>query len=113
MKGATLEEVHRLAAGLVAVLFAAALAGQDSAGLPNFQRLDEHIVRGGQPTDEGFKTLAGRGVKTVIDLRWVTEHDIPHEKRTVEEDGMRFLSIPMKGIGAPTQEQVSEALSVL
>ncbi len=105
--------MHRPAAALVAVLFAATLVGQDSTGLPNFQRLDEHITRGGQPTDEGFETLAERGIKTVIDLRTVTEHDISHEKRTVEDDGMRFVSIPMKGIGAPTEEQVSEALSVL
>jgi tyrosine-protein phosphatase SIW14 len=49
----------------------------------------------------------------VVDLRWVDEHSIPHEKQVVEADGMRFISVPMKGLGAPTQEQVSQVLSVL
>jgi tyrosine-protein phosphatase SIW14 len=108
-----MELVRRTVVILASVFLAAALAGQDSTGLPNFQRLNDHIVRGGQPTDDGFKTLAERGVKTVVDLRTVTEHDVSHEKRTVEDDGMRFVSVPMKGLGAPTLEQVSSVLSVL
>lgn len=91
--------------------FAAALAGQNP--LPNFQILNDRISRGGQPTDDGFKQLAERGVKTVVDLRWTDEHSIPHEKQMVEASGMRFVSVPMKGIGAPTLEQVSRVLSVL
>jgi tyrosine-protein phosphatase SIW14 len=90
---------------------AAALAGQDS--LPNFNMVSDQILRGGQPSDDGFKKLAERGVKTVVDLRSTDEHSIPHEKQIVEAAGMRFVSIPMRGIGAPTQEQVSRALSVL
>jgi tyrosine-protein phosphatase SIW14 len=90
---------------------AAALAGQDS--LPNFNMVNDQILRGGQPSDDGFKKLAERGVKTVVDLRWVDEHSIAHEKQIVETDGMRFVSVPMKGIGAPTPEQVSKALDVL
>jgi protein tyrosine/serine phosphatase len=97
---------------VAAVLSAtAAFAGQDS--LPNFNSVNDQILRGGQPSDDGFKKLAGRGVKTVVDLRWIDEHSIPHEKQIVEADGMRFVSIPMKGIGAPTLEQVSKALGVL
>jgi protein tyrosine/serine phosphatase len=90
---------------------AAALAGEDA--LPNFNLVNDQILRGGQPTDDGFKKLAGRGVKTVVDLRWVDEHDIPREKQVVESDGMRFISVPMRGLGAPTLEQVSKVLSVL
>ena len=90
---------------------AAALAGQDS--LPNFNMVNDQVLRGGQPSDDGFKKLAERGVKTVVDLRWIDEHSIAHEKQVVEADGMRFVSVPMRGIGAPTPEQVSQALSVL
>ncbi|MGH9645510.1 MAG: fused DSP-PTPase phosphatase/NAD kinase-like protein [Bryobacteraceae bacterium] len=97
---------------VVAVLSATmALAGKDP--LPNFTTVNEQILRGGQPSDDGFKKLAGRGVKTVVDLRSLEEHSIPHEKQIVEADGMRFVSIPMKGIGAPSLEQVSKALGVL
>lgn len=97
---------------VVAVLSAtAALAAQDP--LPNFITVNEQILRGGQPTDGGFKKLAERGVKTIMDLRSLDEHSVPHEKQIVEADGMRFVSIPMRGLGAPTPEQVSKALSVL
>jgi len=98
---------------MTAALPWAACAGQDPASVPNFQVVNEHILRGGQPSDDGFKSLARRGVKTVVDLRWVDEHDISREKRTVEDDGMRFISVPMKGLSAPNQEQVSKVLSVL
>jgi len=97
---------------VVAVLgAAAAFAAQDP--LPNFNLVNDQILRGGQPTDDGFKKLADRGVKTVVDLRWVDEHDISREKQTVEADGMHFVSIPMRGLSAPTQEQISRVLGVL
>ena len=97
---------------VVAVLSAAAaLAAQDP--LPNFNLVNDQILRGGQPTDDGFKKLADRGVKTVIDLRWIDEHDIPREKQVVEADGMHFVSIPMRGLSAPTKEQIAQVLGVL
>ncbi len=98
---------------LALLLSAVAALAQGSDGLPNFKIVNDQVLRGGQPSDAGFKELAERGVKTVVDLRWVDEHSIPHEKQVVEADGMRFVSIPMKGIGAPTQEQVYKALDVL
>ena len=97
---------------VVAILGAcAAFASQNP--LPNFITVNEQILRGGQPTDDGFHKLAERGVKTVIDLRWTDEHDIPREKQVVETAGMRFISVPMHGLSAPTLEQVSKVLSVL
>ena len=90
---------------------ASALAGQDPA--PNFHVVSERILRGGQPSDDGFKKLAQRGVKTVIDLRLSEEHSIPHEKQVVEADGMEFISVPMKGLSAPTLDQLSRIFRVL
>jgi tyrosine-protein phosphatase SIW14 len=98
---------------LAAVSTAALMFGQSPADLPNFKIVNEHILRGGQPSDGGFKQLSERGVKTVVDLRWVDEHSIPHEKQVVEADGMRFVSVPMKGLSAPTEEQIAKVLNVL
>lgn len=103
---------------MIRVVFAALLCtvsapAQEANGLPNFKIVNEHILRGGQPTDDGFKKLAERGVKTVVDLREADEHSVPHEREVVESDGMRFVSVPMRGLSAPTPEQVSEVLSVL
>ena len=103
----------RLAAILVAAASALAVAGEDSARLPNLQVVNEHVLRGGQPTDDGLKSLAGRGVKTVIDLRRPDEHSIPHEKQIVEASGMRFVSVPMKGLSTPSSEQISSVLNIL
>jgi tyrosine-protein phosphatase SIW14 len=95
-----------------ALFCSAALLAQDR-GLPNFKIVNDHVLRGGQPTDDGFKKLAERGVKTVVDLRWVDEHSIPHEKQLVEADGMNCVSVPMKGLSAPTLEQMSKVLTIL
>lgn len=98
---------------LAAIYGSVALAADDPKNLPNFREVNEHVSRGGQPSDDGFRSLAQRGIKTVVDLRMPDEHSIPHEKQLVEADGMRFVSIPMKGLSAPTAEQISKALDVL
>jgi protein tyrosine/serine phosphatase len=86
-----------------AVLFlaaSAAIAGQATPGLPNFQKVN-------------FKSLADLGVKTVVDLREIGEHSQAEEQRMVEADGMRYVSVPFKGMSAPTSEQISQVLGLL
>ena len=51
------------------VLSLPVFAGSPVQGIHNFYKVDEHVYRGGQPTEEGFRYLAKIGVKTVIDLR--------------------------------------------
>lgn len=81
--------------------------------LPNFHRVNEHIYRGGQPTNAGFKKLAGLGVKTVIDLRLRDEHSTTLEARMVEAAGMRYVNVPMNGYSTPQDAKVSEVLALL
>jgi len=83
------------------------------AGVENFQKVNDSVYRGAQPTDQGFAALAKLGIKTVVDLRQIGEHSQADEKRVVEAAGMRYVSIPMKGMSTPTDEQVSRALSLL
>jgi tyrosine-protein phosphatase SIW14 len=82
------------------------------AGLPNFHRVDDHVYRGAQPTPEGLRSLANLGIRTVIDLRG-SEHSEAAEKKIVEADGMRYVSIPMRGMSTPTDKQISEALKLM
>ena len=107
--------MHRTATLLVAaaIPWTWALAAEDPKILPNFQALNDNVLRGAQPTDEGIKRLAERGVKTIIDLRLASEHSIPHEKELVESNGMHFVSVPMKGMSAPTDEQLFSVLRIL
>jgi tyrosine-protein phosphatase SIW14 len=97
-----------LAVFFVLVSFAAA----QPAGLANFHKVDDHVYRGAQPTPEGIRNLANLGIKTVVDLRG-PEHSETAEKKIVEADGMRYISIPMRGMSTPTDKQISDALRLL
>jgi len=83
------------------------------AGVPNFQKVNDSVYRGAQPTDQGFKALAGVGIKTIIDLREIGEHSQADEEKAVKANGMRYVSVPMKGMSSPTAEQVSSVLALL
>jgi protein tyrosine/serine phosphatase len=56
--------------------------------------------------------MAKLGVKTVIDLRGA-EHSEADEKRIVEAAGMHYVSIPMRGMARPTDDQIAKALSLM
>ena len=86
---------------------------EELGGVHNFHKVNDAVFRGAQPSEEGFQNLARLGVKTVIDLRRVTEHDTAAERRIVEGLGMRYVNIPMNGVVAPTDDQVSKALAIL
>src|SRR5947209_348523 len=84
-------------------------ASPQVTGVKNFLEVDERLYRGGQPTAEGFKELSKLGIKTVVDLRGGD----PKEKEIVEALGMKYVHIPMRGMAAPTDEQVTEVLKLL
>jgi tyrosine-protein phosphatase SIW14 len=81
-------------------------------GIKNFYQVDEHVYRGAQPTDEGFKYLAKIGVKMVIDLRESDQRSIA-EQRTVAASGMQYVSVPMTGLTPPTEAEISKILALL
>ena len=83
-----------------------------AGSIPNFQKVDEHVYRGGQCNEDGFKDLAKLGVKTVIDLRAIGEHSQADEERVVKGLGMRYVSIPMKGLSAPKDADVAAVLAL-
>jgi tyrosine-protein phosphatase SIW14 len=82
-------------------------------GIPNFHQVNEHVFRGGQPAAEAWPSLAKLGVKTVIDLRREDEHSTAAEAQAVSAVGMSYFNVPMKGVVAPTSEQIAKALALL
>ena len=82
-------------------------------GVPNFHAVNGHIYRGGQPTQRGYASLAQLGVTTVIDLRRGDGSSINAERSEVEAAGMRYVSVPMKQFGAPSDEQIAGVLDLL
>jgi tyrosine-protein phosphatase SIW14 len=93
----------------LSISFAPAFA-QDAFGVPNFQKVNDQVYRGAQPTTIGFTSLAKLGIKTVIDLRQIGEHSQADEEKLVKASGMRYVSIPMRGMSAPTEEQITKIL---
>jgi hypothetical protein len=89
-----MKSMHRSATLFIAAAipwtsaWAAGHIAEDPKILPNFQIVNNNVLRGGQPSDEGISRLAQRGVKTIIDLRLASEHSSPHEKQLVESNGM-------------------------
>lgn len=60
-------------------------------GLDNFAKINDGLYRGAQPSDEGFRELQRRGIKTVINLRANYS-----EREAVEALGMKAVDIPLE-----------------
>jgi tyrosine-protein phosphatase SIW14 len=90
----------------------AALAASQPDGVPNFQKVDDHVYRGAQPTSEGFKNLATLGIKTIVDLREPGDRSRAEEK-IVRAAGMQYVSVPMYGMETPSNEKVVKVLALL
>ena len=97
---------------LAFLLVPAWAAGIEAPGVPNFHRVNDRVLRGGQPAREGWSSLAKLGVKTVVDLRRESEHSSEAERRAVEAAGMRYVNVPMNGIVAPRDEQIARILAL-
>jgi protein tyrosine phosphatase (PTP) superfamily phosphohydrolase (DUF442 family) len=82
------------------------------AGVPNLGRVSPTLLRGGQPTEEGMRALAGLGVAVVVDLRNDPDQFVA-EKALAEELGMRAVHLPMHGWRTPRREEVEELLALL
>jgi tyrosine-protein phosphatase SIW14 len=81
-------------------------------GIENFDKVDAHVYRGGQPSDDGFRYLAKLGVKTIIDLREADERS-KVEERVVTGAGMKYANVPMTGLTPPTDAEITKILAIL
>lgn len=81
-------------------------------GIKNFDQVDAHVYRGGQPTDEGLQYLAKLGVKTIVDLRESGDRSNA-EKRAATGAGMKYVNVPMTGLTPPTDDEITGILAIL
>jgi tyrosine-protein phosphatase SIW14 len=81
-------------------------------GIANFDRVHDHLYRGGQPTDLGVKTLGRLGIRTVINLR-MGDDVWPAEEAEVQAAGMVYTNIPMSGCRRPSAAQVAKVLRLI
>ena len=101
-----------LRAATIALFLGAAIATAQS-GVPNFQKVNDQVYRGGQPTKQGFDYLSSLGVKTVVDLREIGEHSQAQEASWVQSDRMQYISVPLRGFSAPPDAQIAKVLALL
>ena len=97
---------------LSAAFAATILAAPAVLGVENFQKVDDHVYRGAQPTIEGFRNLSKQGIQTVVDLREPGDRST-EERKTVTAAGMQYISVPMQGMSAPSRESVVKVLALL
>ena len=69
-----------------------ATVGHHEVGIDNFDQVSPALFRGGQPTQQGIKTLAEYHVKTVINLRGDGDSQ---EAQWVRDAGMTYLHLPL------------------
>ena len=81
-------------------------------GVGNFQKVDDHVYRGAQPTREGFSELSKLGIRMVVDLREPGDRSAT-ERKWVTDAGMQYVSVPMYGMAAPSNESVLKVLGLL
>src|ERR1700682_2367056 len=101
----------RLPIFALALLSIPAWAGNPEVpGIPNFHQINARIYRGGQPEAKAWRSLAGIGVKTVIDLRREDEHSAREEAKAVEAAGLQYFNVPMDGVVSPPPEKIAKVL---
>lgn len=98
--------------GIVCTRASSAADAPPPAGLPRFAQINEHLYRGAQPSPAGLKSLTKLGVRAVIDLRGGGERSLTEEKQVVAL-GMKYYSIPLHALSAPTDQQITTILSLI
>lgn len=101
-----------LAVVLVSIVPLCFGADAPAAHVRNFDRVNDHLFRGGEPSLVGLQELGAMGVKIDIDLREAGE-GTEIEKRGAEKLGMKYVSVPMNALSAPSKEQIERVLSLL
>jgi protein tyrosine/serine phosphatase len=80
--------------------------------LPNFQKVNENLYRGGQPRAGGVKKLSELGIKTIVNLRG-TDEMTRTEQEEARAAGLTYFNVSMPGLSRPTNEQLSRVMGIL
>jgi protein tyrosine/serine phosphatase len=81
-------------------------------GIANFGQVSPTLFRGGQPSAEGYRELKQMGVELVVSFRH-EKGENSLERREVEAQGMRFVSLPWHAWDVPADEDVRRFLGLI
>lgn len=82
------------------------------SGVPNGGKINDSLLRGAQPRQDGVQQLKNLGVTTIVDLRAEDPGRATWERQQAESLGMRFVSIPLDGWNPPSNEQIAQFLAL-
>jgi len=97
---------------IMAPVFGAAQDCVPVKDIENFGCVSPRIYRGAQPTEQGVRELARRGVKTIINLR-DRDEKAETEKKWAEKEGIKFYNIPFGNWLGPKDEKVQDVLKLI
>ena len=89
--------------------FADAQKSFNDKDLPKFAEVHANLFRGGQPTENGVKELAKRGVKTIIDLRGADEHS-KKEENWARNNGIKFVAVNLSNWFKPKDSDIENII---
>jgi protein tyrosine/serine phosphatase len=91
------------------------VAQQEAArykALPNFQKVNENLYRGGQPKSGGVKQLSELGIKSIINLRGDDDASRAEEAEA-RAAGLSYFNVAMPRLYRPTHEQLSRVMAII
>ena len=96
----------------------ARVAGDDPRSamddVPNFRVVDDRLWAGGQPEAEGYRLLAERGVRLVVDLRTGAADDPRRDDPGLLESlGIAYVSVPVADGHVPSMSQVGRVATLV
>src|SRR5438874_637549 len=94
------------------VILAVSWTNASPMPIANFHKVNDHLYRGAQPTESGFKRLQQLGVRTIMDLR-IPEQAPNKEQNVVSSLGMRYIAIPMEKRQFPADGEIQRALALI
>ena len=83
-----------------------------SNGILNFDQVSTNLYRGAEPDATGMAGLDRVGIRSVIDLRKVSEVR-PGERTEAMGFGMTYTNIPMAGFGRPAASEIEPVLELI
>jgi protein tyrosine phosphatase (PTP) superfamily phosphohydrolase (DUF442 family) len=81
------------------------------AGVKNFEQVDRKVWRGAAPTAIGYRSLADRGVTTIVDLR--AEQNIADSHAEARDLGLKVVHIAIRDGQTPTERDVNRFLAAV
>jgi protein tyrosine/serine phosphatase len=78
----------------------------------NFGQVNDHIYRGGEPTEDGLRALKAAHVVLDVDLR-ESSSATEQERRIAQSLGMQYVNISLPAFSAPRLDDVKRVLSLL